>query len=81
MNNNENILPEMSLFKAGKYRHYKGAEYRVIDTATHSESEELLVVYRPLYGEAALWVRPFNMFFETLMVDGVLKKRFEFIEE
>jgi len=81
MSNQENLPVDMSIFRTGKYRHYKGAEYQVIDTATHSETEELLVVYRPLYDESSLWVRPFNMFFEILLIDGVLKKRFEFIEE
>jgi len=81
VNKQESEAIDINVFRAGRYRHYKGSEYQVIDTATHSETEELLVLYRPLYGERALWVRPFNMFFETLPVDGVLKKRFEFIGE
>ncbi len=65
----------------GKYRHYKGGEYQVIDTAIHSETEELLVVYRPMYGEQNLWVRPLDMFLETVVVDGQKVPRFEFVSE
>ncbi len=54
----------------GLYVHYKGGEYRVMDTAIHSETLEPMVVYRPLYGEGKLWVRPAHMFFETVNVDG-----------
>jgi len=52
--------------KSGLYRHYKGKYYEVIGVAKHSETGELLVVYRPLYGEQGLWVRPLEMFDETL---------------
>lgn len=68
----------MSL-KPGKYRHYKGGEYAVEGVARHSESEELLVVYRPLYGERGLWVRPLEMFIEQVEHDGELRPRFEFV--
>lgn len=68
-------------FQTGKYRHYKGNDYQVIDIATHSETLEKLVVYRPLYGEKELWVRPFEMFFETILIDGIETKRFKYIEE
>jgi hypothetical protein len=61
----------------GTYRHYKGNLYEVIDVATHSETEEPLVVYRALYGERGLWVRPLVMFTETVEVDGVEHARFE----
>jgi hypothetical protein len=61
----------------GRYRHYKGNEYEVIGCARHSESHAPLVVYRPLYGEGALWVRPHAMFFETVVVDGLTVPRFE----
>ncbi len=64
---------------SGKYRHYKGGEYEVIGTAIHSETEEIMVVYRPLYGEQNLWVRPFDMFTEKLMIDSQSVLRFEFI--
>jgi hypothetical protein len=64
----------------GRYRHYKGGEYEVIGVARHSETHEPLVVYRPLYGEGALWVRPHAMFFETVEVGGVRRPRFERID-
>ncbi len=67
-----------SVLKAGLYRHYKGKHYEVIGVAKHSESNESLVVYRPLYGERGLWVRPLKMFEET-MPNGV--KRFEYCGE
>ncbi len=60
----------------GIYRHYKGGRYEVIDVARHSESEEELVVYRPLYGDRELWVRPLEMFVETVSVDGCEQSRF-----
>lgn len=65
--------------KCGKYRHFKGNEYEVLGTATHSETLEELVVYRALYGEKGLWVRPVSMWNETLEKDGKTVKRFEFI--
>jgi len=61
----------------GTYRHYKGNLYEVVDVARHSETEEQLVVYRALYGERGLWVRPLAMFEETVVVDGVEHPRFE----
>ena len=66
--------------KAGKYRHYKGAYYQVEGVATHSETQEKLVVYRPLYGEGALWVRPLAMFTENVDVNGKNQPRFDFCE-
>ncbi len=60
----------------GRYRHYKGRYYEVIDVAKHSETEELLVVYRCLYGEYSLWVRPLQMFLEMVDVEGVKMPRF-----
>ena len=68
----------MSL-EIGRYRHYKGNEYEVIGVAKHSEDETNLVVYRPLYGEKCLWVRPLDMFVETVEVDGETKARFKYI--
>jgi hypothetical protein len=65
----------------GRYRHYKGNFYEVIGTARHSETDELLVVYRPLYGERGLWVRPLEMFAETVTVEGRIVPRFEICEE
>lgn len=63
----------------GRYRHYKGGEYRVVGVARHSETEELLVVYRPLYGDGDLWVRPLEMFMETVVVAGESVPRFALI--
>ena len=68
------------LLKLGKYRHYKGGEYQVLDIATHSETEEKLVVYKPLYGDQNLWVRPIEMFFEKVDVSGNRLPRFEYID-
>ena len=61
---------------AGTYRHYRGNLYEVIGAATHSETEEPLVVYRALYGEFGLWVRPREMFLEDVEVDGRSMRRF-----
>jgi hypothetical protein len=68
----------MSL-EIGRYRHYKGNEYEVIGVAKHSEDETKLVVYRPLYGESALWVRPLSMFIETVKVNDETIPRFKYI--
>ena len=67
----------MSNSVAGRYRHYKGQHYQVLGIARHSETEEELVVYRALYGEQGLWVRPRAMFFEPVVVDGRSVPRFE----
>ncbi len=66
--------------KEGIYRHFKGNKYRVIGVAKHSESEDSLVVYQPLYGDCGLWVRPLEMFMEEVQIDGQSRPRFEFIE-
>lgn len=60
----------------GIYRHYKGASYEILGTAQHSETEEQLVVYRALYGDYGLWVRPLSMFCETVEVHGETLPRF-----
>jgi hypothetical protein len=65
-----NVLP-------GRYRHYKGREYTVLGVARHSETEEEFVVYRPEYGDRALWVRPLAMFTEPVEVAGQPVPRFE----
>lgn len=65
-----------STLPTGKYQHYKGPMYEVLGIATHSESEEKLVVYRTLYGKFDLWVRPLEMFCEDVVVDGVKMPRF-----
>jgi hypothetical protein len=65
--------------KQGRYRHYKGNEYIVLGVARHSETEEELIVYRQDYGERGLWVRPKEMFLETVEVDGQQVPRFQYI--
>ena len=65
----------------GIYRHYKGSLYEVMGTAQHSESEEPLVVYRCLYGDYSLWVRPLPMFQETVDVAGEQVPRFMRVED
>ena len=67
--------------RPGRYRHFKGGEYRVIGTARHSETLEELVVYRALYGEGGLWVRPAAMWRETVERDGETFPRFTYIGE
>ena len=69
------------MIKPGRYRHFKGKEYEVYATAKHSETEEEMVIYRQLYGERALWVRPASMWEETVERDGVTYKRFTYIGE
>jgi hypothetical protein len=64
----------------GKYRHYKGNQYQVLELARHSETLEWIVVYRPLYGEGGLWVRPYAMFIEYVTIDGVEQPRFALID-
>lgn len=60
----------------GRYRHYKGGEYELLGVARHSETLEPLVLYRPLYDDSGLWVRPFAMFFEEVEVGGRRQPRF-----
>ena len=67
------------MIKTGKYRHFKGNEYEVLCVAKHSETLEEIVVYRALYGEGGLWVRPAEMWQETITRDGVTQPRFTYI--
>ena len=60
----------------GRYRHYKGNEYEVLGEGTHTETEENFVVYKALYEPYDIWVRPYDMFFETVVVDGQEISRF-----
>ena len=66
--------------KLGKYQHYKGNFYQVENIATHSETEEKMVVYRPLYGDKSLWVRPLSMFIEQVEIQGKKQPRFAFVK-
>ena len=68
------------MLPTGRYRHYKGNDYEVVGVATHSETREPMVVYRPLYGEMGLWVRPLAMFMENVIVDGKEVPRFAKLE-
>lgn len=63
----------------GKYRHFKGGEYEVVGVARHSETDERLVVYRPLYGDGGLWVRPAAMFLEPVTHEGRVVPRFAYL--
>lgn len=71
----------MEEIRPGRYRHFKGGEYRVLCTARHSETGELMVVYRALYGEKGLWVRPAAMWNETVERDGCAGARFTYLGE
>lgn len=66
-------LPVMPL---GRYRHYKGGEYEVLGVVRHSESLQPLVLYRPLYNASGMWVRPYDMFLETVDMGGAQVPRF-----
>lgn len=66
--------------KLGKYRHFKGGEYELIGIARHSETLEPMVVYRALYGEGGLWVRPAAMWSETVVRDGYTGPRFIYLD-
>ena len=71
----------MEEIRPGRYRHFKGNEYRVIGTARHSETMEEMVVYQALYGERGLWVRPASMWSETVERDGYCGPRFTYVGE
>jgi hypothetical protein len=73
-------LPPLIETPPGKYRHYKGGLYDVVGTVRHSETLESMTLYRALYGQMGLWVRPAAMFNGELLVDGVQSKRFTKIE-
>lgn len=71
----------MDGFRPGRYRHFKGKEYELIGLARHSETMEEMVVYRPLYGEGGLWVRPASMWNEQVERDGYKGPRFAYVGE
>lgn len=68
------------MLKKGTYKHYKGNLYELVDIVNHSETLEKMVLYRALYGERELWVRPIAMWDEIVDVDGKKVKRFEYVE-
>lgn len=70
------ILPPLIETPPGLYRHYKGNLYEVVGTVRHSETLEPMTLYRALYGENGLWVRPAAMFDEEVVIDGVRQLRF-----
>lgn len=67
--------------KKGKYKHYKGGEYEVVDIVIHSETLENMVLYRQLYGDYKLWVRPIEMWNQIISIEGIEKRRFEFVQD
>ena len=69
-------LPALPVISPGRYRHYKGGEYEVLDTARHSETLEPMVVYRALYGAQGLWVRPAHMWSERVTHNAQVVQRF-----
>jgi hypothetical protein len=82
MQHMDDDLPALPPAPPGRYRHYKGGEYRLLGVVRHSETLEPLVLYRPLYTAAdgsdrGDWVRPHAMFFETVTIDGITRPRFE----
>lgn len=75
-----NTPPPLPSLPLGRYRHYKGLTYEVIGVVRHSETLEPLVLYRPLYNDSGMWVRPYAMFREQVEIDGVMQPRFSLIE-
>ena len=71
----------VKMLKPGLYQHFKGNQYQVLHIAKHSETEELMVVYQPQYGDREIWVRPLAMFDEIIERDGKTIKRFAYIGE
>ena len=69
-------LPQLPSIPLGRYRHYKGGEYEVLGVVRHSETLEPMVLYRPLYNATGMWVRPFDMFLETIEHEGQRQPRF-----
>ncbi len=75
----EETLPPLIITRPGYYRHYKNLLYQVLGTVRHSESLESLTLYKALYGEQGLWVRPAAMFNETVDIEGVIQPRFTWL--
>lgn len=76
-----NMANELPKIKPGRYRHFKGNEYELLHLALHSETLEPMVVYRALYGEGRIWVRPASMWNQDVEYDGVSLKRFTYVGE
>jgi hypothetical protein len=74
-------LPPLPNLPTGRYRHYKQLDYEVLSVVRHSETLEPLVLYKALYGEQGLWVRPFAIFTEVVVVNGVRRPRFQKLTE
>jgi hypothetical protein len=77
----EETLPPLIITRPGYYRHYKNLLYQVLGTVRHSESLEPMTLYKALYGEQGMWVRPAAMFNETVEVNGVVQARFAWLGE
>lgn len=69
-------LSPLPVIAPGRYRHYKGGEYEVVGVVRHSETLEPMVLYRPLYNDSGLWVRPYDMFVGQVEIGGVVLQRF-----
>jgi hypothetical protein len=74
-------LPELSELPCGRYHHHKGNEYEVIAVVRHSETLETMVLYKALYGDGGLWVRPYAMFVEHVLVDDRPVRRFALVND
>ena len=77
----EETLPPLIVTRPGYYRHYKNLLYQVLGTVRHSESLEPMTLYKALYGEQGMWVRPAAMFNETVEINGVVQPRFAWVGE
>jgi hypothetical protein len=77
----EENLPPLIVTRPGYYRHYKNLLYQVLGTVRHSETLEPMTLYKALYGEEGLWVRPAAMFNETVEIKGVVQLRFTWVSE
>ncbi len=77
----EETLPPLIITRPGYYRHYKNLLYQVVGTVRHSESLEPMTLYKALYGEHGLWVRPAAMFNETVDINGITQARFTWLGE
>ena len=77
----EETLPPLIITRPGYYRHYKNLLYQVLGTVRHSESLEPMTLYKALYGEEGMWVRPAAMFNETVEINGVVQPRFAWVGE